>query len=72
MAHPTQRRDLAAIIRGLAAEKGYTAERAVVRGHWILTDDATGKPAMEPNGTIAFGERQAIRLSSEAREFLTR
>jgi hypothetical protein len=41
-------RDYIALLRGLAAEKGYRVERAVRHNHWRLIDD-DGKTAINPH-----------------------
>jgi hypothetical protein len=50
------------IIRTLAPQKGYVAERAPVRDSWFLTEERTGKLAIRDNGASAWGSEKAIRF----------
>ena len=55
-------RDKLARLRALAAEKGFRLERAFMRDRWRLTDEATGKLALNKNGSAAFTLAEAMGL----------
>jgi len=60
-------RDYVALLRGLAAEKGYRVERAIRRNHWQLIDD-DGDAATNPdNGSTAFTLSAALLFLGEAK-----
>jgi hypothetical protein len=55
-------RDDLAQLRALAGEKGFDLERATMRKHWRLVDEATGELAKNENGSAAFTVTAAIRF----------
>jgi hypothetical protein len=62
MKQPYSRRDREAAMRALAIEKGFAAKRAPTKVLWVLTDERTGEKAVEPTGTTAFTEQQALKF----------
>ena len=47
-------RDKETKLRGLCGEKGYTAERALMKNRWRLTEETTGIAAVNEHGSTAF------------------
>ena len=55
-------RDNLAKLRGLAGEKGYRLERAMMNNRWRLIDDTTERPAVNLHGSTAFTMGDAIKF----------
>ena len=55
-------RDDIAKLRGLCGEKGYTAERALMRNRWRLTEAKSGTAAVNEHGSTAFTIKAAIKF----------
>ncbi len=51
-------RDNLAKLRGLAGEKGYRLERAMMNNRWRLIDDTTEPPAVNQHGLYDGGRDQ--------------
>ena len=55
-------RDDLAQLRALAGERGYSVERAIMRGRWRLRDDKSGDLAVNRRGSAAFTIAEAIKF----------